>query len=426
MRGKDLLDQMELVAPEYVEAADKAPKTKGRRWVKWGAMAACFCLVAAAAAVLLPKTAPASDQPTVSTPSTAEPAEESSMTGESGEPWTAYFNEMGTFTAVDRIYSSDYFTEELSDRELAAVLPGKKTEWMEFSGYAGFIGEGELVEVCLHVTTSIPETPVTVIFAEDSLSCDLVYSEEPVVSVCGAVEYTVFQYSLPDSDVSLVAYADINGHPFMFSLDAMPQDLEQAKADFSQVLARFASYEEGKPDLTAVTAEVIPERFELALSLAEAQNDADFGRYMLQSVPEGFTEEGINRTKSQHENSLSGAWTRNYDELRWCVEAYDESDAARLTSVADRQNYDLSLYPIPRYESLPEELRLIVDHPIFLAEELTLDTVYARAYRVEDSGDSDGWRMNFSVKYGGIVVSVSTKGVEPEWVYEQLMGLRDK
>lgn len=115
---------------------------------------------------------------------------------------------------------------------------------------------------------------------------------------------------------------------------------------------------------------------------------------MVQELPEGFTEESIRRYKDQNNDYLSGLWTRG--------------------------NYNLALYPIPRAESVPEELREIVDNPIFDATELTLEAVYMRAYKVEDAGDIDGWRMVFSVKYGDVIVEIRTKGVEPEWVYEQL------
>ena len=72
---------------------------------------------------------------------------------------------------------------------------------------------------------------------------------------------------------------------------------------------------------------------------------------------------------------------------------------------------------------MPDELRDIVDNPIFNAEELTLEAVCCRAYKVNDAGDTDGWRMRFSVKYGDIIVAVNTKGVEPEWLYQQLKSL---
>lgn len=45
MRGNELLDKMELIEPAYIEAADKKPKARKSIWIKWGAVAACFCLV---------------------------------------------------------------------------------------------------------------------------------------------------------------------------------------------------------------------------------------------------------------------------------------------------------------------------------------------------------------------------------------------
>ena len=113
------------------------------------------------------------------------------------------------------------------------------------------------------------------------------------------------------------------------------------------------------------------------------------------------------------------------DTFSWTVSYFTEADATRVTSVADLENYDLSLYPIPRADSVPEELREIVNDPIFLAEELTLDAVYARAYRVSDSGDTDGWRMQFTVRYGDYLISVNAKGIDPQWLYQQLQNFKN-
>lgn len=45
MRGNEFLDKMELIDPAYIESADAKPKKKKGVWIKWGAMAACLCLV---------------------------------------------------------------------------------------------------------------------------------------------------------------------------------------------------------------------------------------------------------------------------------------------------------------------------------------------------------------------------------------------
>ena len=49
MRGDELLEKMELVDPAFVTAADEASKKHRGAWVKWSAIAACLCAVAAIA-----------------------------------------------------------------------------------------------------------------------------------------------------------------------------------------------------------------------------------------------------------------------------------------------------------------------------------------------------------------------------------------
>lgn len=46
MRGKELLDKMELIDPAFVEAAENARGQKRYTWVKWAVCAACICIVA--------------------------------------------------------------------------------------------------------------------------------------------------------------------------------------------------------------------------------------------------------------------------------------------------------------------------------------------------------------------------------------------
>ena len=125
--------------------------------------------------------------------------------------------------------------------------------------------------------------------------------------------------------------------------------------------------------------------------------------------------------RSQEVNHLEVCWTKNYETFTWRISSkLIEWHTSRITSVADTKNYDLSLYPIPRGDSVPEELWEIVDRPIFLFEELTLDAVRMRAYSVSDAGDGSGPRMEFGVLYGDILVEVNVKGVSPEKIFEML------
>lgn len=243
------------------------------------------------------------------------------------------------------------------------------------------------------------------------------------MSVCNGLDYRGYQYQFGDK-VELSAYTIINDIYFVFAMDVPMENLEQAKEEFQRVLECFAYYEEGKPDLSIIVPEEIPELTEQTFdTLTEAKAEPDFGRYLPSEIPAGFGDASIYRFKFQNSNFLTATWSRGMDDLSWVVTPYTEEDAHRHTSVDDKKNYDLSLYPIPRADSVPDELREVVDNPIFEAEELTLDAVYSRAYKVNDAGDMDGWRMRFSVKYGDVIVSVSTKGVDPEWLYHQLVSL---
>ena len=422
MRGTDLLNAMELVDPVYVEVADRTPRKRKTGWAAWGAIAACFCLVAVAALSNLQSyDVPAPPDSTQTTPPHITQTPDKDVPG-SPTPvipdWTVHYNEPTGSLDAARKYIPGYFTEELSQQELAAVTPPVLAEGMTLSGRAGFDGDGNLLEVFLNVSTCLPDTSVSVTVTKGILYRDYVLPDDPVSSFCNGVEYRVYQ-----SGTDLDADAEIGGYTFQFSMNADAAQPEQSKAVFEQVLASFAHFESNGPDLSVITPEAIPEYFSYDYSLNQAQNDPDFGTYFLQSTPSGYVEESIRRYKDQTSNSLSGLWCKGYDDLRWKVSFFTEADAARVTSVADTVNYDLSFYPIPRADSVPEELREIVDNPIFLAEELTLDAVRARAYPITEAGDCDGLRMAFSVKYGDILVEVRADGLDPEWVYHQLINL---
>ena len=155
-----------------------------------------------------------------------------------------------------------------------------------------------------------------------------------------------------------------------------------------------------------------------ALTADEARAEP-MGAY-LGGAPAGFGEQEFRRSGT----TLSASFRRGYDYVEWRARPFTPEDAARVTAAADTENYDLALYPIPRAESVPAALRELVNDPIFRAEELTLETVQRRAEKVSEAGDSDGWRMRFSVLYDGeTLVGVSAKGVEPDWVFAQLAAL---
>lgn len=428
MKTPKMVEAISYIDDDLVSEAITYRKKKNRGWIKWGAMAACFCLVFAAAVVSSltpafadPLTPPGNnDSPVQIDPNQSEGSEH---TDRPREPWTIHFNEASSMLVANRAYIKGVFTETLNDAELAALMPSAD---LACSGFARFDDKGYLLDVVMQASTTLPESSVTIGLADYYFGFDYVLSGEEVVSVCNGVDYRVYQYKSGNT-VTLSAYTIINDIYFDFVMEVPQDNLEQAKANFQYVLECFAHYEEGKPDLSVITPDEIPELVEqMYNTLSEAQAEPDFGRYLPSELPAGFAESVIRRFQFQNSNYLSGLWSKGLDDLTWVISPFTEQDANRLTSVEDKKNYDLSLYPIPRAESVPDELREIVDNPIFEAEELTLETVYSRAYKVNDAGDTDGWRMRFSVRYGDVIVEISAKGIEPEWVYDQLMNLITK
>ena len=443
MRKEDFAEILGDINENYIQEAETGKRSKKTVWLKWGTMAACLCLVAASAFIIPGITDPGPEYVPVPNPdgtiqraeppdvypshSILKPGDEGYVdpvpTPKPQTLWTIHFNEVSSMIAANRAFIKGSFTEPLNNAELAALLPNAE---LDCSGYARFDDKGNLLDIELRTETTLPESPVNIGLTDYFFGFDYVLTGTEVVSVCNGLDYRVYQYQFGDK-VELSAYTIINDIYFAFAMDVPQDDLERAKEEFRRVLECFACYEEGKPDLSAVVPEEIPELTEQMFdTLAEAQGEPDFGRYMPVELPAGFGEAAIVRFRFQSANYLSGLWSKGLDDLSWVVRPYTGEDAHRLTSVANKKNYDLSLYPIPRASSVPDELRETVNDPIFEAEELTLEAVYCRAYKVSDADDTDGWRMKFSVKYGDVIVSVSAKGVEPEWLYQQLMLLNKR
>lgn len=425
MRKEDFAEILGDISENYIQEAETMKRSEKSVWVKWGAMAACFCLLAATAIPNLfsantpippaDSDLPIHEQPLQPSPSQSQepqPAEDARTS------WTIHFNEASSMLAADRAYSKATFTETLDAAELAVLKPNTA---LNCSGYARFDHSGSLLDIVLQTATTLPESPVTVGLASRDFRFDFVLSGDAVVSVCNELEYRVYQYGAGNT-VTLYADTAINDICFTFSMEVPQTQLEQAKADFQSVLECFACYEEGKPDLSVIVPEEIPELTEQVFStLSEAQAEPDFGGYMPSELPAGFGDAAISRFQFQDSNFLRASWSKGFDDLSWEVRPCTEDDVLRLTSVDDKENYDLSLYPIPRADSAPDELRKIVNNPVFAAEDLTLVAVYCRADKGNDAGDTEGCRMRFSVKYGDVIVLVSTRGVDPAWLYQQLM-----
>lgn len=435
-----------------LERSEQAGRPRGiKLW--WAAAAACL-VVAAAGAIAAPglvgnhsadvepgQTADVSEPgvntavPAASDPADTEPA--ISLDVSPVEPPRLVFNQVtgrtGPFAAP--VAGFAIFGEDLTDEEFAAAAPdvlprnvdsAGGVQYWEVTGFAGYYGWGELEGVHLEFLNPEWDGMVTVSLRKPDAKdhADVILEDpETVTGRMGSLEYTAYRWE-DHGGVLMWAKFQIGGVAYTAYVNTGPEDAEQAERDLHMVLSCYQgrALSDSAPDLDGYHMKETHVWIDNSdLTLAQAREDETFGAYMPDSVPRGFSQDLIRRYKADDGDSLYGSWySWSYGSLVWDVSYLDDYAAARITSVEDRENYDLSLYPIPRGESVPAELRSIVDNPVFLIDELTLDTVYARAYKVNEAGDTDGWRMDFSVLYGGVVVKVYAKGVSPEWVFGQL------
>lgn len=434
---KNQLDTIGYIDDRLIEKADKYTGSKKKNiWIKWGTIAACLSLIVIVI-VAVPRFITKDNKSSVNNNITANtpalvtnsdvavqtaPVEGSEYVEGPWSPWMAFFNEPVAAFDASKKYIPGYFTEELSGEELDALEPALRWGDMAYSGFAGFDGNSNLIDVHIEIVAPHPERTVSLVISKDGQPKHYELSGEPVLSTYEQVDYTVYQWSPIDQEIYLEADAEISQYNYRFTMETVPEQIDKAKEDFQLILECFACWADGKPDMSVIKADAIPEFFDISMTFSEAQTDSEFGAYLPNEVPSGFAEESIRRYKDQNSNYLSGLWTKGYDELKWQITSFTEQDVSRLVSIDETEKYDLSLYPIPRADSVPTELREVVDNPIFIAEELTWDAVCSRAYKTGESGDGNGWRMAFSVKYNNVIVNINAKGVDPEWVYQQLVG----
>lgn len=308
---------------------------------------------------------------------------------------------------------SGHFWQELTSDELQAVFPGLP-ETYAVTATANFQGDGTLFNIDADAVSASGCTAYIQV-APGEVTPDYAIKGEVKTSEILGVAVTAGYFEGKRNTIYFASFM-LDGTGYYVELTGGKAE----KAELPALLDRIIGG--GAADLD-VLVPVIPELREDVLDLDAARADADFGAYLPATLPDGFLFESALRFVNQERNSLSALWIKGMGNIHWRISYPGEDDEARITSVADTLNYDLSLYPIPHADSVPDELREIVNDPIFRSEDLTLEAVQARAYEVSDAGDEPGCRMRFGVLYGDILVEINVKGATPGEIFKILQQL---
>ena len=439
MNKELLFDSFSYLDEELLARSEETRGARPRK--KYAALAACFALILAgvfAAPHILRADTPAPPAP-VPDPGQNTDRIERDPPPPGPEPDDPYsyrhfflWNEREAGAAPDaslKYYA--LFGGALTAEEYDAVMPDRLFDWMAPEGNAAgeYLGDGTLDAVTLRVGSTAHDGVIQVTLMPEGGTRDRFVTAQmerigPLESeqIENGVRVTAWTQRSGDwTDLTATFVKD--GVRCLFTT-AVPGDapLLERMRDVGDLVFCF---EEEPPDLSGLLT-CDPSIFtDRRITHAEALADETFGAYFLPEAPEGFAlAEPVRRRRDARQDYLYGDWTNGgYGYLEWRVS--NVWDEGHVVSAAETDKYDLSLYPIPRSESVPREKWEVVNDPVFRAEELTETLIAARTVRMSEAGEAETWYVSgFTVLYGTTAVHVTAKGVSAEWLYEQLSALR--
>ena len=199
---------------------------------------------------------------------------------------------------------------------------------------------------------------------------------------------------------------------------------------FNTLLVRQALAQDGGLSLEALmTAEEVPAwRMEAFYSLEEARTEAAFAPYLPQTAPAGYGEfYGSLEYQEGNYNLLWVRWSRGYHDVEVTVRLPEgeETTYYQLVDPDAPETYDKRLYSIPWSDSVPEEYRETVDHPLFRAKDMSRELVEARAHLKAEQGEPDATVIDFAVLHpDGTVVEYDCEGLTVDQVWEMVEDTR--
>ncbi len=334
--------------------------------------------------------------------------------------WTPvyYRHQHGTF--VNYGQPSGSYQEELNQEQIAQLLPDRPLEDVAYSGWVRYLEDGSVYMAALLIERQ--EQTVSLYFNDDRRMYCCCISLEPSaeISVCGDLEYRIYHIDAGEMSQGMIAETKINGIPVRVTNQT--NNFEGEKPYFEEVLQWLSGYGPKKLDLSVLKPQV--EHIDESISVNAAMANPVFGKLMIDTPPlTFFTLESCRRYKDYYTDNICATWSWYEDRLEWRVSVFTEEDSLRVISVDKKKYYDLSYYSYPLYRTVPEEYVEIAVDPVFEADEVTLDVVRTREYHVPYNDGSE--LIRFGVKFGDLLLHIDATNIDPEWIYEQIVQIRD-
>lgn len=335
---------------------------------------------------------------------------------EATESHNLFYNETDK-TVGSLLKIPGHFWQELSDTEKRSIF-GKLADKYTITATANFSKENESIQlfdikanvkfkndISINLTTSHKQIYNCYVLSKESIRT----TEINGITVISGIYKT-------ESSATQTFFAELNIDNVNYFAEMT--STKENEPYFSQFINELTLNKNA--NLTIIVP-VAPELKDEKLTLEGAYADSVFGSYIPKSIPAEYKFESSRRFINQEYNYLSILWCCGLNDISFRVGYATDYDKKNITAVEEVKNYDLSLYPIPRGESVPEELWEIVQSPVFKAEELSEEVIAKRVTEHNEDGKAVK-KINFSLIFDNdIVITVSTADLEPKEVYEMLI-----
>ena len=328
------------------------------------------------------------------------------------------FNDIQNEMSASRIMPD--FAHDLTDEQFDVIFPTLDRSQFE-AIVIYWLPRGEYFSGLAEVSAHDPNGQASITAAEGVTSFinPFAITEDLQISYVHGVEVTAI---MSEVYLTYAVRAEFVLGGIGYNVRYFDYDREIAKERLTALVNRIIYG--GTPDWSVLADPIIPELRNEEMTLEQARIDPDFGAFMPVNIPQGFIFDSGRRTLNQWDNSIRANWHRfpTFDNIFWTVAEPHEFDLERIVSANDRHKFDVSLYSIPWMDSVPSEIIDYLGNPVFLAEEISLEIIQARAQWEEGRhGESAGWRIqNFSVLHGDIIIHISARGVSPEQIWAML------
>lgn len=414
MKEIDFFRRLGNIDDELITAADRVNIHKKKSILKYGLLAASFAVVILCSMLFLTEDGktPYSPDATLNTQENAQSSSQTTAEYKYELHYNSTDKAIGTYIRIP-----GHFWQELSESEKVGIF-GELTEKYNISATANFSKEDEKISIFdISADIAIREDFSVMLKTSPAgiVMCYVLDTDNIKETVINGVSVSAGRFD-KTNDGKVIYFASFKIGETHYYAEGRCDEADENI--FSKLI--YDIIESGEADFSVLDP-IAPELRDDNLTLSQAYADEKFGAYIPENIPSGYSFEESHRFINQKYDYLSVLWCRNYDDISFRVSQITEQEKKLITDTGETKNYDLSLYPIPRAESVPEELWEIVDNPIFRIEDLTLEAVEKRVTVYETEGYETKNIINFGVLYDEkYLVSVSASGISPTELYDIL------